>query len=62
MKMAYKINNFCIACGACESECGSAAISFDGFQYTIDPDRCTECGNCADVCPNEAIEPPKIVH
>ncbi|MCI6477686.1 MAG: 4Fe-4S binding protein, partial [Bacteroidales bacterium] len=23
--------------------------------YSINPDLCTECGTCADVCPNEAI-------
>ncbi|MCL1632532.1 4Fe-4S binding protein [Sporolactobacillus sp. CPB3-1] len=57
--MAYKINEFCIACGACEPECPSAAISFDGIQYVIDPDKCTECGTCMDACFNEAIEPPK---
>lgn len=52
--MAYVINNDCIACGTCISECPSEAIS-EGEIYSINPDVCTECGTCADVCPNEAI-------
>ncbi|MFT8317390.1 MAG: 4Fe-4S binding protein [Sporolactobacillus sp.] len=57
--MAYKINEYCIACGACEFECPSGAISFDGIQYAIDPEKCTDCGTCMEECMNEAIEPPK---
>ncbi|MBR0452930.1 MAG: 4Fe-4S binding protein, partial [Bacteroidales bacterium] len=26
-----------------------------GDIYSIDPEACTECGSCADVCPSEAI-------
>ena len=37
--MAYVISDDCIACG----------------KYSINPDACTECGTCADVCPSEAI-------
>ena len=43
--MAYVISDDCIACGA---------IS-EGDKYSINPDACTECGTCADVCPSEAI-------
>ena len=43
--MAYKISDDCIACGACE------AISEGDGKYEINPDICTECGSCADVCP-----------
>ncbi|MDY0026268.1 MAG: 4Fe-4S binding protein, partial [Lentimicrobium sp.] len=32
------------------------AIS-EGDIYKIDPDVCTDCGSCADVCPVEAIHP-----
>ncbi len=54
--MAYVINDDCIACGACITECPVDAIS-EGDIYVIDPDICTDCGTCADVCPSEAIHP-----
>ena len=38
--MAYVISDDCIA---------------EGDKYSINPDMCTECGTCADVCPSEAI-------
>jgi NAD-dependent dihydropyrimidine dehydrogenase PreA subunit len=32
------------------------AIGVDGTdKYVIDPDGCTDCGSCADVCPEGAI-------
>jgi ferredoxin len=55
-KMAYVINEDCIACGSCISECPVEAIS-EGDIYVIDADICTDCGTCADVCPSEAIHP-----
>ena len=54
--MAYIINDDCIACGACESECPVSAISA-GAKYVVDAATCTDCGACADVCPCEAIHP-----
>jgi NAD-dependent dihydropyrimidine dehydrogenase PreA subunit len=32
------------------------AIS-EGDIYAIDPEKCIDCGACADVCPVEAIHP-----
>jgi ferredoxin len=55
-KMAYVINDDCVACGTCIDECPVGAIS-EGDKYSIDPDQCTECGTCASVCPNDAIHP-----
>jgi len=61
--MAYKISDDCISCGACEAECGNAAISEGKEHYVIDPAKCTECvGNystpkCAEVCPTGACQP-----
>lgn len=52
--MAYVINEDCIACGSCVSECPVEAIS-EGDIYVIDADKCTDCGTCADVCPTGAI-------
>ena len=40
--MAYVINEDCIACGSCISECPVEAIS-EGDIYVIDPDICTDC-------------------
>lgn len=55
--MAYKINEECISCGACETECPNEAITEGETIYVIDADKCTECvgsfdsSRCADVCP-----------
>lgn len=49
--MAYKINEDCISCGACEAECPVGAISEGDDRYVIDPETCIECGACASVCP-----------
>ncbi|MBO7461498.1 MAG: 4Fe-4S binding protein, partial [Bacteroidales bacterium] len=29
----------------------------EGDVYSIDPDKCVECGACADACPCGAIAP-----
>ena len=55
--MAYKINDNCISCGACASECPVDAISKGDSKYVIDPEKCSECGACAGVCPVEAPNP-----
>ncbi len=61
--MAYKINQECSSCGACEPECPNGAISEGGDIYIIDPVKCTECvgffdvPQCADVCPVDACVP-----
>ena len=49
--MAYTINDECINCGACESECAVDAISQEADKYVIDAEKCIDCGACADVCP-----------
>jgi len=53
--MPYSINDECIACGSCESECPVQAISEGDDKYTIDQSLCTDCGACSDICPVEAI-------
>ena len=50
-----KINDNCVACGACKEACPSDAIRL-GPIYKIDPDACLECGACETVCANGAIE------
>ena len=60
--MAYKINDECISCGACEPECPNAAITEGETIYVIDPSKCTECvgsfasSRCAEICPVDACE------
>lgn len=54
--MAHVINDGCISCGACESECPVGAISAGATQYEINPDACIDCGACAATCPTGSIE------
>ena len=54
--MAFKINDNCIACGACAGACPVGAITEGDGKYVIDADACIECGACADACPVEAPE------
>jgi ferredoxin len=53
--MAHKINEECINCGACATECPVEAISEGDEKHIIDADICTDCGACVEVCPVEAI-------
>lgn len=55
--MAYVINQDCISCGACESECPTNAISQGDDKFVIDANTCIDCGACADICPTSAISP-----
>lgn len=58
--MALKINDECIACGACEPECPVNAISEGEPIFIIDPGVCVECEgyydipHCTSVCPVDA--------
>jgi len=52
--MAYKINDDCIACGACAVECPVSCITEGDGKYIIDEDACIDCGSCASVCPVDA--------
>lgn len=49
--MPYKINDDCIKCGACETECPVGAITEGDTKFIIDPEKCISCGACAEVCP-----------
>ena len=61
--MAYRINEECINCGACEPECPNEAIFAGDEIYEIKHDKCTECvgafdeSQCAAVCPVDACVP-----
>jgi Uncharacterized Fe-S center protein len=53
--MAYIINDECVSCGSCESECPVGAISEGDSLYIIDADTCIDCGACEASCPIGAI-------
>ena len=55
--MAYLINDDCVSCGACVSECPVNVISEGDGIYVIDADGCIDCGACVDCCPTSAIVP-----
>ena len=61
-RMALKITDECINCGACEPECPVEAITEGDEYYVIDPDLCVECegyfdtSQCVEVCPVDCIE------
>jgi ferredoxin len=57
LEMAYLINDDCISCGACESECPVNCITEGEGIYIIDPNECIDCGACADVCPVDSPKP-----
>ena len=52
--MAYRINDDCISCGACEGECPTSCISAGEGKFVINAEECIDCGNCANVCPVDA--------
>lgn len=56
--MAYRIDDSCISCGACEPECPVEAISEGDGIFVIDEGACIDCGACEAACPTGA---PKAV-
>lgn len=55
--MAYIITDDCILCDACLPECPEDAITAGDPLYIINQAKCTDCGDCAEVCPTEACLP-----
>ncbi|MCL1992075.1 MAG: 4Fe-4S binding protein [Spirochaetes bacterium] len=55
--MAYTINDDCVSCGACTSECPVDAIAEKDGKHVVDAAACTDCGACVDSCPTSAIVP-----
>ncbi len=45
----------CIGCRLCTKACDSCAIHVDGFIASIDYEKCTSCGKCAEKCPRKII-------
>lgn len=45
----------CIGCSACVRACEFGAVKVENFLATVDAEKCTACGKCADVCPQKII-------
>jgi ferredoxin len=53
--MYYVKKELCIGCAVCLRPCSDNAIYLVGGKAEIDSSLCTECGECADICPRDAI-------
>lgn len=45
----------CIGCMKCQKACEYGAIAVHEFLAEIDPEKCTNCGKCKEVCPTQVI-------
>ncbi|MCK5063157.1 MAG: 4Fe-4S binding protein [Candidatus Aenigmarchaeota archaeon] len=55
--MAVKINlDECMKCMACVSTCGQDALKETDKGPVVDAKKCTDCGDCIDVCPANCIK------
>ena len=43
----------------CQRECPVGAITVTDNLASIDTDKCTQCGHCAEICPRHIIKPQK---
>ncbi|MCL2588380.1 MAG: 4Fe-4S binding protein, partial [Oscillospiraceae bacterium] len=51
-----KCSKGCIACTKCVRECPAGAITMADNLARIDPEKCTNCGVCAEVCITKCIK------
>ncbi len=45
----------CVGCKRCEKACPSDSIRVENGVAIINPDSCTRCGACVEVCPDKCI-------
>ena len=45
----------CIGCMKCAKTCEAGAITIENNLAKIDPEKCTACGKCIEVCPDKCI-------
>lgn len=50
------IGSRCIGCRSCVRECSRSSIHLSQSGIRIDRETCTGCGECAQVCPSNALE------
>lgn len=56
-RKAQVSKDYCVACGACTSECPIGAIKIVGGVFAeVDQDRCVGCSKCANICPASTID------
>lgn len=51
----YFVNDTCIGCGACLTDCPQSCIDFTDGKAVIRQQNCLHCGNCAAICPVGAV-------
>ena len=39
----------------CVKACESGAVTVNQFKASVDPAKCTACGKCVEVCPQDCI-------
>ena len=50
----YRIH-LCDQCGVCADNCPEDAIGLKDGVYIVDPDTCTGCLTCVEVCPRDVM-------
>lgn len=45
----------CIGCMKCVRACEFGAVRVENFHAVVDPQKCTACGKCVEVCPRHCI-------
>ncbi len=45
----------CIGCMKCQKVCEAGAVTVTNFVASVDPEKCTACGNCVAACPQKCI-------
>lgn len=57
LSIAFSNRDLCARSGTCVGACPENAISVgEDFFPVLDPDKCTECGLCAKVCPGGEVK------
>lgn len=57
MTKMFAVTHGCVFCGTCILICPVQAIVMDKNGARIDPEKCQGCGQCAENCASEAIQP-----